>query len=128
MAKMVRYNGLSGSYYPCSDPNSLIKGKQYEVVLSRDRGYQTDYTLKGIEGEFNSIWFDDLTDDKKIFTAIGHSIPVINERYICHKIEFANGNPRFIATSTSKVKGKKYLGNNIYEVETQNSTYIVKIG
>ena len=41
MAKKVRYNGGTQSYYGCSDPTNLVVGKEYEVVLSRDRGWQT---------------------------------------------------------------------------------------
>lgn len=63
MAKKVRYNGGTESYYGCSDPTNLVVGKEYEVVLSKDRGWQTDYILKGIDGEFNSVWFDEVSSD-----------------------------------------------------------------
>ena len=55
MAKKVRYNGGTESYYGCSDPTNLVVGKEYEVILSKDRGWQTDYTLKGVDGEFNCL-------------------------------------------------------------------------
>ena len=61
MAKKVRYNGGTQSYYGCSDPSKLVVGKEYEVVRSRVRSWQTDYTLKGVDGEFNSVWFDEVT-------------------------------------------------------------------
>ena len=88
MAKKVRYNGGTQSYYGCSDPTNLVVGKEYEVVLSRDRGWQTDYTLKGVDGEFNSAWFDEVSSDDKVYMAIAHEVPVIGERYSCYKMEF----------------------------------------
>jgi len=58
--KIVRYNGGTESYYSCSDPTDLVIGKEYEVISAKDRGWQTDYTLKGVTGEFNSVWFDEI--------------------------------------------------------------------
>ena len=128
MAKKVRYNGGTQSYYGCSKPTNLVKGKEYEVVLSRDRGWQTDYTLKGVEGEFNSGWFNEVSSDNKIYLAIAHDVPVIGERYSCYKMEFINGQPKFFGWSTSAVEEINYMGNNIYEVTTCNSVYIVNVG
>ena len=128
MAKKVRYNGGKESYYGCSDPSTLVVGKEYEVVLARDRGWQTDYTLKGVSGEFNSVWFDDISSDDKGYMAIAHNGPVIGESYSCYKMEFINGNPKLVSWSTSTVKAINYMGNNIYQVTTRNSTYIVNVG
>ena len=50
MAKIVRYNGGTQSYYGCTEPNALVVGKEYEVIAAKDRGWQTDYTLKGVSG------------------------------------------------------------------------------
>ena len=58
MAEIVIYNGQTGSYYECSDPEVLSVGKEYEVIWKFDRGWQTDYVLKGIKGRFNSCWFE----------------------------------------------------------------------
>ena len=126
--KHLRYNGGTQSYYGCSDPTTLIVGKEYEVILSRDRGCQTDYTLKGVNGEFNSVWFDEVSSDDKVYMAIAHEIPVIGRRYSCCKMEFINGQPKLIGWSTSPVKGISYVGNNIYQVTTCNSVYIVNVG
>lgn len=59
MRKFVRYNGGTMSYKGCDDPNNLVVGQWYEVVDENDRGWQTDYKLKGIRGWFNSVWFDE---------------------------------------------------------------------
>lgn len=128
MAKKVRYNGGTLSYYGCSDPTNLVVGKEYEVVLSKDRGWQTDYTLKGVDGEFNSVWFDEVSSDDKVYMAIAHEVPMIAKRYSCYKLEFIGGQPKLIAWSTSTVKGINYMGNNIYQITTRNSVYIVNVG
>lgn len=128
MAKKVRYNGGTQSYYGCDDPKVLVVGKEYEVVLARDRGWQTDYTLKGVAGEFNSVWFDEVSSDDKVYMAIAHEAPEIGKRYSCYKMEFINGNPQLVGWSTSTVKAISYMGNNIYHVTTRNSIYIVNVG
>ena len=52
----VKYNGGNKSYFGCSDPDKLVRGQIYEVIAVNDRGWQTDYTLKGVIGQFNSEW------------------------------------------------------------------------
>lgn len=128
MAKKVRYNGDKVSYYGCSEPTNLVVGKEYEVVLIRDRGWQTDYTLKDVDGEFNSVWFDDVSSDDKVYMAIAHGIPVIGERYPCYKLGFIKGHPKLTDWYTSIVKEINYMGNNIYQVTTLHSVYIVNVG
>ena len=54
----VKYNGGNKSYFGCSDPDKLVRGQIYEVIAVNDRGWQTDYTLKGVVGQFNSVWVD----------------------------------------------------------------------
>ena len=128
MAKKVRYNGGTQSYYGCSDPTNLVVGKEYEVVLSRDRGCYTRYTLKGVDGEFNSVWFDEVSSDDKVYMAIAHEVPAVGERYSCYKMKFINGQPKLVTWFTSTVKEINYMGNNIYQVTTRNSVYIVNVG
>lgn len=128
MAKKVRYNGGTLSYYACSDPTNLVIGKEYEVVISKDRVWQTDYTLKGVNGEFNSVWFDEVFSNDKVYMAIANEVPVIGKRYSCYKIEFINGQPKLVDWSTSTVQGINHMGNNIYQVTTRNSVYIVNVG
>ena len=96
--------------------------------FSRERGWQTDYTLKGVDGEFNSVWFDEVSSDDKVYMAISQEVPAIGERYSCYKIESNNGQPKLVSRSTSTVKEISYLGNNIYQVTTRNSVYIVNVG
>lgn len=129
MKKLVRYNGDTEAYYPCTDPKDLlIKGNIYEVVDVLVFGFHTKYILEGINGEFNSIWFDEVKSDPKVYMAIAYNLPVIGQPYTCCKIN-ASGDQKLNVTaqSTSKVKSFYYLGNNIYEVITQNSKYIVTV-
>lgn len=127
MTKRVRYNGGTDSYYGCSKPTKLIIGKEYEVIYSRDRGWQTDYTLKGIEGEFNSVWFTEVSSTK-VYMAIAMDLPIINQRFSCYKIDLSGELPKLIPWFTSRVKSIDYLGGNICQVTTRNSVYIVQIG
>ena len=98
MAKIVRYNGGTMSYYGCSEHTELVVGKEYEVISANDRGWQTDYILKGVKGYFNSVWFDDvnLKNTAKTFMALAHTVPVVGERCKCSKLEFVNGQLKLI--------------------------------
>ena len=127
MAKIVRYNGKTTSYYNCSEPTELVVDQEYEVISANDRGWQTDYTLKNIKGYFNSVWFDDV-NSAKTFMALAHTVPVVGERCKCFKLEFTNGQPKLSVWNTSTVKEVSDMGNNIYRVTTRNSTYIVQVG
>lgn len=128
MVKRVRYNGGHGSYYECSNPSILVEGDEYEVIEVHDLCWQTNYVLDGIEGEFNSIWFDTILCEANVYTAISHFIPLIGERYNCQKIVFIDRQPKLVDWYTSIVKEIQYLGNNIYQLTTCNSVYIVTVG
>lgn len=60
MTKLVRYNGEKVSYKGCDSPTNLVNGKVYEVLQEIDLDWQTNYTLKELDGEFNSIWFEEV--------------------------------------------------------------------
>ena len=129
MAKIVRYNGGTESYYGCSEPTELVIGKEYEVIAAKDRGWQTDYTLKGVNGSFNSCWFEEVAfDSAPTFMALAHTVPTVGKAMHCYKIEFSNNKPQLHPWCTTTVKEIRDFGNNIYQVTTANSTYIVKVG
>lgn len=127
MAKMVRYNGGTLSYLDCTNPAVLSVGNVYEVTSERDRGWQTDYTLKGLKGAFNSCWFNEVKTKRNTFMALARRVPVEGQKFQCTKIEIINGRPELIECSTSIVEDCFYLGNNIYQVFTRNSVYIVRV-
>lgn len=129
MAKIVRYNGGTESYYGCTEPTALVVGRKYEVIAEKDRKWQTDYELEGVTGYFNSVWFNEVSSNEEaIYIAIAHEIPQVGRRCQCSKLEFVDGHPKLVGWMTSTVKEVSYMGNNIYNVVTCNSTYIVKVG
>lgn len=129
MVKIVRYNGGTMSYYGCSEPTELVVGKKYVVISEDVRNCQTNYTLKGVNGYFNSVWFDDVdsVNTEKTFIALAHTIPVVGEKCKCSRLEIVNGLPQLIGYNTSTVKEVSNMGNNIYRVTTCNSIYIVQV-
>lgn len=130
MAKYVCYNGGTESYYKCSSPENLIKGVTYEVIEVKDLGYQTNYTLKGVKGEFNALWFDEfhrLVDDK-VYIAVGSDFPVVGKRLFCMRVQLEHDEVELEGVHTSPVTKFEHLGNNIFLVCSFNSTYIVSVG
>lgn len=127
MAKIVRYNGGTQSYYGCTEPTDLVVGKEYEVIATNDMGWQTDYTLKGVNGHFNSCWFDEIST-ASTFMAIAHTIPTVGSSCKCFKLELVDGKLTMVGMSTSTVREVLNMGNNIYRVTTLNSVYIVQVG
>ena len=123
MAKKVRYNGGTVSYYSCSKPDKLVEGKEYDVVHIIDLGYQTNYTLDGVDGEFNSVWFDEI----RTYMALGLKVPAVGERYHCFVMELNHNHARSGECWTSRVKSVSNICDNIYRVTTQKSVYIVKV-
>lgn len=121
--KYVRYNGGTESYYGCSNPNTLIKGRVYEVRAIYDRGFQTDYTLKGVDGYFNSSWFDEL---KATYFAYSPMLPTKGQKYCCKRLTGVHGGHSEDCL-TSFVESVELIGINTYKVETENSVYVVKI-
>lgn len=128
MLKKVRYNGGKKSHYECSNPSKLIKGLEYDVVSIRNRCLQTDYTLNGINGEFDSTWFDDVISNNHIYMAIANEIPVIGEKLSCYRVEFYERKPKLVGDVINVIKDLEYLGNNVYRVDTNNNRYIVNVG
>ena len=120
----VIYNGGTQSYYGCSDPWRLIKGKEYKVIGKSDRGWQTDYYLQGIPGAYNSVWFDEILP---VYFATSNKAPVEGERYRCNKLSLDGLNGELIGWHTSRVKSVELIGQNTYKVLTQNSIYLVTI-
>lgn len=124
MERIVTYNGKTETLFPCGDPSVLSTQKIYEVTSATDLGGQTNYTLKGIRGEFNSAWFEDVPA-MRIATAI--SPPVVGERYNCSVVNWMGLHPSFyphtfkvesvmqLSTKMYLVKDKK---RNIYYIET----------
>lgn len=123
--KQVIYNGGTQSYYGCSDPAVLVIGQVYEVVHEEDRGWQTDYTLRGVEGSFNSVWFKEIEPTKSTYFAFSKNIPVVGERYKIQKYNDSNNHLENWITST--VLSSDLISTDTYKVVTRNSIYIVQL-
>ncbi|MBQ2938328.1 MAG: hypothetical protein IJE05_05595 [Clostridia bacterium] len=122
MAKMVVYTGETESYCGCSDYSLLTVGKTYEVINENDRGFQTDYTLKGVSGHFNSCWF---TEVGITYLAVASKIPVKGE---CLKnfVRLENGKWRNMEHSSTILK-IRVIGINVYEIHTCNTIYVLQV-
>lgn len=125
----VVYNGGTGSYYGCSDHNVLVRGKRYIIIGKRVRAWQTDYNLEGVEGSFNSVWFDEVEPQKTYLARaeIYHNIIwYIGKRMSLVKIQ--DKEPYFDPVTTSPVQSIQFVHENVCKIETENSVYITKIG
>ena len=128
MKKFVRYNGGTQSYYSCSDPKNLVIGKEYEVTSINVRNWQTNYTLKGINGNFNSVWFDDILSEKETVMAFSSTVPKIGEK-IAYQFVYPNQNDTFflINENTEKIEKVKHIINNIYLANDSKKIYIFQV-
>ena len=124
--KQVIYNGGTKSYHSCSDPSVLTVGKAYNVLEVHEDTWQTGYTLEGVEGRFNSAWFDEVLPT---YFAVGYVIPVVGKSYLCNKIVFEEGTskPHMRCWKTSAVQRVECIGKDTYKVSTRNSVYVVNI-
>ena len=122
-AKFVRYNGGTMSYYGCTEPKDLVVGKIYEVTWSNVRAWQTDYNLKGVKGQFNSVWFDDVP----IHKAIASVQPTVGHSMVCIKVEQKNGDIAMTNWLTTKVERVDNINPGIYRAITHNSIYDIMV-
>ncbi len=120
--KKVYYTGQTSTGYPCSDPSNLVVGKEYNVTGERVGSWQTNYTLEGVKGSYNSVWF---RAAKPTIFAYGSSIPVKKRSYKCGRVNTFSGDLEKVTTST--VQNVEPIGPNTFIVETLNSIYIVKV-
>ena len=128
MGKIVRYIG-SNCICPkkCSSPKDLILGKEYEVTNEINLGWQINYTLKGVEGSFASLWFIDVDPSKNPYIVFATKLPDVGESFHCYKATINIGAIKMIDCFTSAVNAVYYLGNNIYQIVTRNSIYFCQI-
>ena len=125
MVQKVRYNGGTQRMYECSDPTDLIVGKEYEVIQKKESDWHTEYILRGVKGEFNSVWFDEVSEN--IYMAVSRRKPEPGKIYACSKLEFIGGKLKLKCWTTSIVKNVEHLGNDIFKVKTENNIYIIKV-
>jgi hypothetical protein len=120
----ARYNGDTYHYKPCDDPKALKKGKRYKVVGFVKGEYQTNLILKGVKGEFNSLWFDnwEIPEGKPVYQCSTSRIPKVGEQLV------AFDQTRGIDVLSSTVKNvKKQWLSRTWRVETRNTIYMVRL-
>ena len=125
--KTVYYNGQKETYLDCSDPNLLRYGQGYTVVAEVDRGWQTDYYLREVEGRFNSFWFDRIQPDNT-FLAISDAVPIVGKCHNCSRIVVVDECYKLVSCNTGVVCEVEPMGNKVFKVKTNNSIYIVQVG
>lgn len=123
MAKFVRYNGGTESYYGCSSAKLLNESHIYEIIHEEVLACQTNYTLKGVEGYFNSVWFDEVP----VYLAIAKTKPEAMKQFNCIRFVHKKENTISEKVTTSPVNSVEPLSANIYRIFTKNSCYIVQI-
>ena len=123
MAKYVKYNGGKDSYYGCSDPKVLSTNLIYEVINEEDKGWQTNYTLKGVDGYFNSVWFSEVP----VYLAVSKEKPELLKPFKCCKICADDKNISYMKITTSSVKKMIKISSAVYQIFTSNSSYIVQV-
>ncbi len=119
----VKYNGGNKSYFGCSDPDKLVRGQIYEVIAVNDRGWQTDYTLKGVVGQFKSVWFDKVNVHK----AITNHQPSVGHSMVCTKVELVDGKIETTSWKTSTVMKSEEIEQDVFKVTTLNSIYMTML-
>ena len=124
--KKVIYNGGKESYYGCSDPDMLIVGKTYIVTSEEVRDFQTNYILKGVKGEFNSVWFKEV-DTIPTYFAVSNRIPEVGKRCDCIKLEFDGKDTVTQGCVTSTVFNVELVGKDTYRIVTKNSIYLINV-
>ena len=61
------------------------------------------------------------------FMAVSNRVPTVGTHYKCYKISFCAGKAQLDGIETSTVNRVTFLGNNIYQLVTMNSIYIVLV-
>ena len=120
--KIVRYNGGRDYHYPCMNPNILVKGERYFVQQEIDHGFQTNVILRGIDGEFNKLWFDEV----KTYMAFSKVTPSEGHKMQFTVMQEKDGTVTAQNITTSVVKRSTRLMGNTFLVETKNALYVVQ--
>lgn len=127
----VRYNGRTDSYYGgTQNTSSLVKGQVYNVIRMIVLRFGTFLILEGVNGEFNSIWFDEVPSDDKIYMAYFDKVPEVGKPMNCIKLDMSNDSDGFVECITSPVQkvSKVYdYDYQVYRVTTLNSVYMLTI-
>lgn len=121
--KFVMFDGENSSYLEGSDASVLIKGQVYYVISVTDLGPQkTSYELEGFEGKFNSLCFHDVYP--KTYFATSDKVPEVGAEM---NLDRFTPQKKWQGVRTSSVQEVMQIGDNMYEVYTRNSLYIIQV-
>lgn len=129
VGKVVTYNGGTDAIFACSCPNNLVCGKRYLVTSETIMDFQTNVHLRGVVGEFNSVWFDEVKVEKKKWLAIAtlYNKPEffigkrISLKRLCEDMEALE------TVNTSTILSIRKIYEDVYLIETENSVYVTKV-
>ena len=132
---LVIYNGGRDSYYGCTDPDELVEGMAYKVIHIDVRPWQTNYTLEGVSGYFNSCWFDQQEESRigkhattPVYLAGAATVPVVGTRARLNRILIEGGYVSVAPGTTRDVKSVEPIAPDVFRVTTRNSIYMVQVG
>ena len=130
----VRYNGGTDYYTMCSNPSKLDPRKIYTVSWMDVQDWQTKLVLKGVNGTFDALWFDEVPSNDRTYMAFTRKVPSVREQMVCKRLDLADSisSDIFVDIQTSPVKSISRLRVNsnsyVYRVTTYSgSIYIVTL-
>ena len=128
--KWVRFiGGIPSIHECCTNPKKLLTlGQAYRVKEEVDGYYTTLYRLVGIQGEFNSVWFDELPDNyKPTYVVTSSQIPDIGMCLEIRKLSFSDKGrvSRKRLARTAPLTVVVSIAEQTYRVETYEAIYIV---
>lgn len=118
--KKVKYTGGKISTRSSFESRLLEFGKTYEVIDT----VQTNYILKGVEGKFDSLCFED--EGLPTYLAVSGRVPIEGKslkNFI--RLQTPRGWKR--CTSDSIITEVRWIGGDVYEVHTSDTIYIVQV-
>ena len=131
--KKVKYNGGREYWNTCTEPDELVVGQEYLVIHEEVGAWQTNYILLGVEGEFNSCWFDvvkDTTNMKrvmpKVYLALSSNVPVKGQKLCCSLIEKWNGIKMWRDSEIDYIEYLTQIGENVWAARTYDGkSYVI---
>ena len=127
MSKLVVYNGKCEDIYGSSPPCHLVIGEVYEVVSIQYLYRHPEYLLKGYPGQYNSKWFDDISNMQLAISDTSPQIGKIEFRYKCFLVGLKDGKPCYNEIEIH-VAESHIFGIDIYKIiDFEGNIYIVKV-